>query len=214
MRIFAIALRLSVMMFIIMIAQASAVLARSWSYHYHPEPIEPTALATPAAVAAAPVTSEQFAEAKLVKLAIVTDLAIYAQDQNPRPEAYNDHMAYVVSRLSRFDSMTSPDALKVFASLSDYYLGAPGEKLYSCLALRQGKLLQPFLEQYFHAAKGECQNDLGQSFTKPSAALDGYAVCSSPSQQRERLRGLIADIEIGASCSDADFIALVRSAHK
>ncbi len=171
-------------------------------------------MATAAVVAGAPATPEQFAEAKLVKLAIVTDLAIYVQDQNQRPGAYDDHMAYVVSRLSRFDSMTSPDALKVFASLSGYYLGAPGEKLYSCLALRKGKPLQPYLEAYFRVANAECRNDLGQSFTKPSAALGGNAICPAPSQQRERLRGLIADIEIGATCSDADFIGLVRSAHK
>ncbi len=214
MRPFAIALRLSVVMSIVALIPASAVLARSWSYHYHPEPIEPTAVATSAVIAAGPATTEQFAEAKLVKLAIVTDLAIYAQDQNPRPGAYDDHMAYVVSRLSRFDSMSSPDAFKVFASLSDYYLGAPGEKLYSCLALRKGKPLQPYLEEYFHGANAECQNDLGQSFTKPSAALDGYAICRSPSQQRERLRGLIADIDIGASCGDSDFTNLIRSVHK
>jgi len=213
MRLLASALRLSVLTCVILLAKTSAASARSWSYHYHPEVVEPTAVGTPAA--AAPGTVERSAEAKLLKLAIVSDLAIYAQDQNPRSStAYGDHMEFVVSRLSRFDSMNSPEALKVFASLSGYYLGAPAEKLYYCLALRKGKPLEPYLEQYLHNANAECLSDLGRNFTKPSAALDGYAVCRSPEQQTERLRKLIVEIDSGESCSDSDLAGLARSVHK
>lgn len=213
MRLLIRALGLSVVMSALLLIETSAVLARSWSYHYHPEAAEPTAVATPAT--AAPGATERSAEAKLLKLAIVSDLAIYAQDQNPRSStAYGDHMEYVVSRLSRFDSMNSPEALKVFASLSGYYLGAPAEKLYYCLALRKGKPLEPYLEHYLHNANAECLSDLGRNFTKPSAALDGYAVCRSPEQQTERLRNLIVDIDSGEYCTDSDLTGLTRSVHK
>ena len=197
-------------MSVILLAETSIGLARSWSYHYHPKIAEPTAVATPAN--AAPNTAEQSGEAKLLKRAIVSDLAIFAQNQTPQPNgAYGDQ---IVSRLSRFDSMNSPEALNVFASLSGYYLGAPAEKLYYCLALRKGKPLGPHLQQYLHNASAECLSDLGQSFTRPSAALDGYAVCRSAEQQTVRLRNLIVDIDSGESCTDSDLAGLTRSLHK
>jgi hypothetical protein len=210
MRLLSSALRFLMMMSVILLGETSAVLARSWSYHYHPKVEEPTAVATPAK--AAPNTSEQSGEAKLLKRAIVSDLAIYAQDQNPQPNgAYGDQ---IVSRLSRFDSMNSSEALNVFASLSGYYLGAPAEKLYYCLALRKGKPLGPHLQQYLHNASAECLSDLGQNFTRPSAALDGYAVCRSAEQQTVRLRNLIVNIDSGESCTDSDLAGLTRSLHK
>ncbi len=197
----------------VLLAGNSAVLARSWSYHYHPVVEEPTAIVTPTPVAAAAV--ERSAEAKLLKLAIVSDLAIYVQEQTPGAgTAYHEHMKYVTGRLSRFDSMNSPGALKVFASLSGYYLGAPAEKLYYCLALRKGKPLESYLEDYLHSPNGECPNDLGQSFTEPSAALDGYAVCRSPERQTERIQGLIADIDSGRSCTNSELIGLTSSARR
>ena len=197
-------------MSVILLAETSIGLARSWSYHYHPKIAEPTAVATPAK--AAPNTSEQSGEAKLLKRAIVSDLAIYAQDQRLQPNgAYGDQ---IVSRLSRFDSMNSPEAFIVFASLSGYYLGTPAEKLYYCLALRKGRALEPYLEHYLHNASPECLSDLGQNFTRPSAALDGYAVCRSPEQQTQRLRNLIVDIDSGEYCTDSHLARLTRSVRK
>ena len=197
-------------MSVILLAETSIGLARSWSYHYHPKIAEPTAVATPAK--AAPNTSEQSGEAKLLKRAIVSDLAIYAQDQQLQPNgAYGDQ---IVSRLSRFDSMNSPEAFIVFASLSGYYLGTPAEKLYYCLALRKGRALEPYLEHYLHNASPECLSDLGQNFTRPSAALDGYAVCRSPEQQTQRLRNLIVDIDSGEYCTDSHLARLTRSVRK
>jgi hypothetical protein len=210
MRLLSSAIRLFVVMSFILLVDISTVLARSWSYHYHPQAVEPTAVATSAK--AAPIAGEQSGEAKLLKRAMVSDLAIYAQDQNPQPVGVYGNQ--VVSRLSRFDSMNSSDALNVFASLSGYYLGAPAEKLYYCLALRKGRQLKPYLEHYLHDASPECLADLGQDFTRPSAALNGYAVCRSADQQAVRLRNLIVDIDSGDSCTDSDLAGLTRSVHK
>src|SRR5271166_383354 len=156
-------------MCVFLLLDTSAVRARSWSYHYHPEVAEPTAAVTSAPPA--PDATDRSAQARLLKLAIVSDLAIYAQDESSQFSATSgDHTGYVVSRLSRFDSMNSPGALEVFASLSGYYLGASAEKLYYCLALRKGKPLETYLDQYLHNANAECLADLGQNFAKPSAA--------------------------------------------
>lgn len=213
MRLLSSTLGLLVVMSIILLVGSSTVLARSWSYHYHPQIVEPTAVATSSM--AGPAASERSAEAKLLKLAIVSDLAIYAQDQSQQSaKAYNDHMEYVASRLSRFDGMNSPESLNLFASLSGYYLGAPAEKLYYCLALRKGKPLEPFLKHYLQSPSPECLSDLGQNFATPSAALEGYAVCRSPQQQTERLKNLIADIDSGESCTDSDLAGLTRSVRK
>src|SRR5580704_14408181 len=200
-------------MCVLVLVETSSVRARSCSYHYLPEAAEPTTLATSTPPASA--LNDHSAEARLLKLAIVSDLAIYAQDQNPPSGTTAGHQAeYVVSRLSRFDSMDSPETLKVFASLSGYYLGAPAEKLYYCLALRKGKPLEPYLDQYLHNPDVECLTDLGQNFAKPSAALDGYAVCRSPEQQTERLRKLLADIDSGESCSDREMAGMTADLRK
>jgi hypothetical protein len=213
MRVISNTLRLWTAVAVILLAGNSVVLARSWSYHYHPVVEGPTAIATPTPIA--PAAVERSAEAKLLKLAIVSDLAIYVQEQTPAAgAAYHEHMKYVTGRLSRFDTMNSPGALKVFASLNGYYLGAPAEKLYYCLALRKGKPLESYLEEYLHSPSAECLNDLGQSFTKPSAALDGYAVCRSPEQQTERMQSLIADIHSGRSCTNSELTGLTSSARR
>ena len=95
-----------------------------------------------------------------------------------------DHSKHVVSRLTLFDPLSSPEALGVLASLSGYYLSVRGEKVYDCLALRKGKELEPFLEQYLRNGNPECLRELGDRFATPSNALDGYALCLSDQQQK------------------------------
>jgi hypothetical protein len=194
---------LVVVMSLILPVAASPVLARSWSYHYHPTVVEPTP--APTVAQAAPAPAGELVTAKLLKRAIVADLAIYAQNQEPRSDgAYAEQMKYIVSQLSRFDQINSPEGLKVFASLSGYYLGVPGEKLYECLALRKGESVKPQLEQYLQRGNPECLKELGQEFSKPSASLDGYAFCSTSQEQDGRLRSLIAGIDHGQRCTDID----------
>jgi hypothetical protein len=186
----------------------SPALARSWSYHYHPTVVEPTP--APTVAQAAPAPAGELVTAKLLKRAIVADLAIYAQNQEPRSNGeYAEQMKYIVSQLSRFDQINSPAGLQVFASLSGYYLGAPGEKLYECLALRKGKAIKPQLDQYLQNGNSECLKELGQDFSRPSASLDGYAFCSTRQEQEGRLRSLIAAIDNGQPCTDVDLAGMI-----
>lgn len=190
----------------------TAVLARSWSYHYVPRTPQPSPEA--AATTSAAVPAEPFSTARLLKRAIVSDLAVFTQEQIGRSDtAHTDHSEYVVSRLSLFDPMSSPEALGVFASLSGYYLGVRGEKLYDCLSLRKGKALEPFLKQYFRNGNPECLRDLGQNFATPVDALGGHALCPSDQQQRGHLTNLIAEIDTAKSCSDSEFAAIVNAQH-
>jgi len=211
MRLLSSAIRFLLVISFILLTGISAVLARSWSYHYHPVPAA-TPLPTPtnaAPSAYAPST------AKLLKRAIVSDLAVFAQDHNPQSRTwYSDHMEYVTRELLLFDGMNSPEALSVFASLSGYYLGAPTEKLYQCLALRKGKALEPLLEHYLHDGNAECISELGQDFSKPSGSLGGYALCSTSQQQEKRLADLIARIENGESCADSELARISGSGRK
>ena len=188
------------------------VLARSWSYHYVPRTPKPSPEA--AATTAATVPAEQLSTARLLKQAIVSDLAIFTQEGSVGTDmSRRDHSEYLVSRLALFDSMGSPEALGVFASLSGYYLGARGEKLYDCIALRKGKALEPFLKQYLGNANPECLWDLGQKFAAPSDALGGHALCLSDQQQRDHLTNLIVEIDTAKSCSDSEFAAIANPQH-
>jgi hypothetical protein len=210
MKLLSSAIRLLVVISFILLVAISAVFARSWSYHYHPVS-EATPVATPTAVA--PNASEP--SAKLLKRAIVSDLAVFAQNHNLQPRAgYSDPMEYVTSQLLLFDGMNSPEALSMFASLSGYYLGAPPEKLYQCLALRKAKAVEPLLRHYLHYGNPECINELGQDFSKPSASLDGYALCSNSRQQEQRLTDLIARIDNGESCADSELARISGSGRK
>ncbi len=211
MRLISSAVRLLVVISLFLLGGISAVLARSWSYNYHPEILEPTPTTLP--TKAAP--SGQSSTPKLLKRAIVSDLAIFAQNQSlQRNTGYSDHMKYETSRLSLFDSMNSSEALSAFASLSGYYLGASGEKLYRCLALRKGRALEPYLEPYLRGGNPECVNELGQDFTKPSESLDGYTLCSTSQQVEKRLTELIAEIEARKSCTDSDLAQLTGGVRK
>ena len=189
----------------------SPAFARAWSYHYRPITPNPSpaASATEASITqATPVPAEQLSTARLLKRAIVSDLALFTQSRTVRSDkAYTDLSESVVHRLSLFDPLNSPEALQVFARLSGYYLGARGEELYDCLSLRKGKALEPYLEQYIHNGNAECSQELGQSFTKPSAALSGYALCPSDQQKKAHLAALIAEIDSTKKCSDSDLAA-------
>src|SRR5208337_4332452 len=203
MRLLSSAVLLLVLISFIVLIGISAVLARSWSYHYHPEVLTPTPIATPAKVA--PSTSEQSSTPMLLKRAIVSDLAIFARDRNLQPRT--------TSQLSLFDAMNSPEALIAFASLSGYYLGASAEELYKCQALRKGKALEPYLEQYVHGGNPQCLNDLGPDFSKPSPSLDGHALCFASDQVEKRVTDLIAEIDNGKSCADSD-LAQIRGGER
>jgi len=201
---------LFVVLCLLSFVDVSAALARSWSYHYVPRTPKPSpeAAATPASVPA-----EQLSTARLLKQAIVFDLAISIQERVGSDKAHTDHSEYVVSRLALFDPMGSPEALSVLASLSGYYVGARGEKLYDCLVLRKGKALKTLLEQYLDNGNPECLRELGQSFAKPSNALGGYALCPSDQRQRDHLTRLIAEIDTAKSCPDSEFASIVNTQH-
>jgi hypothetical protein len=193
----------------------SLAFGRAWSYHYNPITAEssPAASATQTSITqATPAPAEQLSTARVLKREIVSDLALFIQEQGVRSDkAYADHSAYLVRRLSLFDSLGSPEALAMFASLSGYYLGARGEELYDCLSLRKGKALEPYLEKYVRNGNAECSQELGQSFTKPSDALRGYALCPSGQQQKAHLTSLIAEIDSSQSCSDSKLAAVTAS---
>jgi hypothetical protein len=194
------------------IANVAPALARAWSYHYKPIAPNPS----PAAGAAeasimqgTPAQAEQLSTAPLLKRAIVSDLALLIQERSARSDkASSDHSEYPVRQLLSFDQLSSPAALGVFAGLSGYYLGAPGEELYDCLSLRKGKALEPYLEQYLHNGNAECSQELGQSFTRPSSALGGYALCPNGQQQKAHLITLIAQLDSARACSDTDLAAV------
>jgi hypothetical protein len=189
---------------------APPALARSWSYHYRPVTPRASPAASPSEAAQpTPVAAEQLSTARLLKRAIVSSLALFVKEQTSRSDkAYTAVSENVVSRLSLFDPLGSSEALGVLASLSGYYLGARGEELYRCLVLRKGKALEPYLEQYLHNRNPECSQELGATFTKPSSALDGYALCRSDQQQKAHLATLIAAIYSESACSDSEFAAL------
>ena len=189
---------------------APPALARSWSYHYRPGTPRASPAANPSeAPQPTAVPAEQLSTAPLLKRAIVANLALFVKEQTSRSDkAYAALSENVVRRLSLFDQLGSPEALGVLASLSGYYLGARGTELYRCLVLRKGKALEPYLEQYLHNRNPECSQELGATFTKPSSALDGYALCRSDQQQKAHLATLIAAIYSESACSDSEFAAL------
>lgn len=193
---------------------APYALARSWSYHYRPKTPQASPAASPSEAAQpTPVPAAQPSTARLLKRAIVANFALFVQEQTRRSDkAYAALSENVVRRLSLFDPLGTPEALGVLASLNGYYLGAPGEELYRCLALRKGKALEPYLEQYLHIGNPECSQELGPTFTKPSSALDGYALCPSDQQQKAHLATLIAAIYSASPCSDSEFVALSTGA--
>jgi hypothetical protein len=183
------------------------VRARSWSYHYQPRTPQPTPVAAPTMAPAA--GAEQLSTARLLKRAIVSDLAILVQEQHlaagtERP----DHSKYIVSRLLLFDRMDSPEALGVFASLSGYYLGGRAEKVYRCLTLRKGKTFEPLLAEQARGGDLECARELGQEFESPSSALDGKALCRSRQDRAAFLAALIAEIDSGRACSNDELVAI------
>ncbi|MBV8357747.1 MAG: hypothetical protein JO189_07395, partial [Deltaproteobacteria bacterium] len=124
------------LVFLLTAISVSPAFARAWSYHY--EPItpnpSPAASATEASIThATPVPAEQLSTARLLKRAIISDLALFTQAHTGRSDkAYTDLSENVVRRLSLFDPLDSPAALQVFAGLSGYYLSARGEELYDC----------------------------------------------------------------------------------
>jgi hypothetical protein len=191
---------------------SSNALARSWSYHYRPAPSQasPTATPTPGnAGEAMPAPGEELSTARLLKRAIVSDLAVFVEEQHTRSDkAYADHSDYVVRHLSLFDPLHSPDALAVFASLSAYYLGNRGEDVYHCLSLRRGKSLEPYLESYLRSGNTECTQELGPEFSQPSTALLGYPLCPTNTQQKAHIALLINEINAGDNCSDGELATL------
>jgi hypothetical protein len=156
--------------------------------------------------------ARQLSSARLLKQAIISDLAFFIVEQSSRPDkAYAEHSTDLIQRLSLFDRLDSPAALEEFASLDGYYLGAPGEELFDCLALRKGRALKPYLEQSLYSGNAECSQKLGQSFTKPSDVLGGYALCATDQQQKAHLRILIGEIDAAKTCSDNDLAAIAAS---
>jgi len=181
----------------------SQVFARSWSYHYRPiTQSSPSAATTPA-------PGEQLTTARLLKRAIVSDLATFVQEQEIRSaKASARHWGFVVSHLMSFDPLSSPDALGLFATLAGYFLGTGGEEAYDCLSLRKGKILEPYLVKYLQSGSHECTQELGDTFTKPSDALEGHALCVTNQEQQAHLGTLLAKIDAGQSCSDAQLAAI------
>jgi hypothetical protein len=191
----------------------SVTFARPWSYHYKPITPKPSPAASPAEASimqAIPAPADQLSTARLLKRTIVSNLALFTQEHTGRSDkAYADLSEYMVHQLSLFDPLDSPEALGVFADLNGYYLSARGEELYDCLSLRKGKALEPYLEQYLRNGNAECPQELGQSFTKPSDALGGYALCPSGQQQKAHLAALIAEIDSAKKCSDSELAAAI-----
>jgi hypothetical protein len=189
---------------------ASFAFARAWSYHYEPSRPEPSppVSAAEASITQATAAAEQLSTAQLLKRTIVSDLALVVQEQGGRSDkAYAEQSNYLLRQLAFFDRLNVPGALGVFADLTGYYLGASGEELYNCLSLRKGKALKPYLEKYLRQDNAECAQGLGQSFTKASAALGGYALCPSSEQQKVHLRTLLGEINSSKNCSDSNLAA-------
>jgi hypothetical protein len=183
--------------------------ARSWSYHY--QPITPQPSPAAASTMAAAASTEQLSTARLLKRAIVSDLAIMIQEQGVGSGTEKpDHSKYMVSRLLLFDPMDSPEALGVFASLSGYYLGERADKVYQCLTLRRGKTIEPLLAEQSRGGDLECGRELGQKFERPSSALNGKALCRGGKDRAAFLAALMAEIDSGRVCSNDELAAIGR----
>lgn len=92
--------------------------------------------------------------------------------------------------------------------MSGYYLGLRGEELYDCLSLRKGRTIGPYLKQYLHKGNTECSQELGSSFTRPSDALGGHALCLTDQQQTAHLTRLMAEIDSRKKCLDSELTAI------
>ena len=200
-------LRLAASIGLLALLNPGGARARSWSYHYQPRPPQQSPAAAPTIAAAA--SAEQLSTARLLKRAIVSDLAIMIQERSLRSGTERpDHSKYVVSRLLLFDPMDSPEALGVFASLGGYYLGERADKVYRCLALRKGKTIEPLLAANSRSGDLECARDLGEEFARPSSALDGKALCRSLQDRAALLAALMAEIDSGRVCSNDELAAI------
>ena len=200
----------ALVVFWLTIVNVAPALARAWSYHYKPIAPNPSpaASAAEASIMQGTPTPEQLSTAPLLKRAIVSNLALLIQEQGARSDkASAQQSEYPVHQLLSFDQLSSPEALGVLAGLSGYYLGAPGEELYDCLSLRKGRALEPYLEHYLHNGNAECSQELGQSFTRPSSALGGNALCPSGQQQKAHLTRLIAELDSAKTCPDSELVA-------
>jgi len=202
------AARMCMMALLLSGAAVAQVFARSWSYHYRP------AIQSSPSAAVTPAPAEQLTTARLLKRAIVSDLATFVQGQEPRSaKASAQHSGLVVSQLMSFEPLNSPDTLSLFASLAGYYLGTLGEEAHDCLSLEKGKLLEPYLAKYLQSGSHECAQELGDIFTKPSDALEGDGLCVNDQQRQAHLGTLFAKIDSGQSCSDAQLAAIGSEAH-
>ena len=124
-----------------------------------------------------PVPAEQLPTARLLKRAIVSNLALFVKENSRSDKAYAALSENVVLRLLLFDPLGSPEALGVLASLSGYYLGA-GEQ--SSTVASCCEKARPWNHTWSSIlGNPECSQELGTTFTKPSSALDGYALCPS-----------------------------------
>lgn len=125
---------------------------------------------------------------EIVKKAIVSYLVARVDNKAvaAAPELSDDVMDLVLL----FDAWDSSDALKTLASLSSYYAGESGGEIYSCIVIRKGHEILPYLELDMKG-RGECA----------SRFTDKQKLCVEEKWRVSRLRTLIDRINTGESCS-------------
>ena len=89
-----------------------------------------------------------------------------------------------------FDAWDSDAALIELAALSSYYTGESSNEIYSCIVVRKGPRIVPFLEREAQG-NGECASRFAEK----------KGVCVEEKWRRSRLRSLSHRIESGERCT-------------
>jgi hypothetical protein len=151
--------------------------------------------------APAPSRAQQIipSDSELVIRAIISAKVAPTSDQ---------HIDDVLDLMIIFDHENRSADLKKFASLSDFYLGEwPGE-LYSCLAMRKGPRLLPYLSEALRSGNSACAERLSRDFSSKSRLRGtgniGASLCLSPTEHERRIEDLVRQINSKTRCSDGD----------
>lgn len=137
---------------------------------------------------------------ELIKNAVISAIALrVAHPELSNEVEFRDHYSNVVDLLLLFDAMDSDRSLETLASLSPYYFGAHPGEIYTCLLLRKGKKIKPFLIKLLNSKSNEC---IARFKDVPVSGTPGAKVyaCLSDDLYRTLLKSYLEDIEKNEWC--------------